>query len=808
MQRNTYILWVAVLLIAMSGGVWGQEEVIYSTGFESSEGFTASTTYNNTTVRYDGPPGQQWGTYYGTPSTTSPIIGLQSLQMRWYASAPSNLGYTYTNFDLSNVTKVTFYAKKYLEPGASIEVSFSTDGGSTYTGNQTYTLSSSASSYEFVVSSTGEYPSLRIKFQIIYPSGNPTNTDRVIIDDISVYGMPTDEPVISIDPLLFEKFFYDYGYGPSEEKIFTISGSNLTDDITITAPTNYEISQTSGSSFTSTVTLTETDGSVYETTIYIRLKAGLNVGKYESETIIASSTGASNVTVICNGLVSNTRLVGADYVEDFSNSNATSTYTENSFTGNNGVTWTYVHSRDENGDANNSGIDGNALMLRRVSDGSKVYSEAVPGGIKDFYVRLYKGFTGSGDRQVELYVNGVSKGTSINFDDYDEHIFTVNDINISGDVVIELINTTGNQIIVDDISWTSYEDNFIEETISTGNNINTTFTGTNVNLSFDNVSTGSNVRVAKYNYGPHNVSFEGTAPTNYSDYKWIIHAGALAFTGGTIKIATEGLAGIGNPDAVDIYKRSTAGTGAFTKLETSYSDGYLSASIDGFSEFILGSNDGDNSLPVELQKFNAIPGSGEVTLCWTTESETENLGFIIQRRQKTACLTAQSKQGEWKQVVDYTTCEALQGQGSTSEAHEYSYTDAQVVPGATYLYRLGDVDYSGKVTWHEEVEVKVEVESAQLPLVFGLQPAYPNPFNPETTLRFQLGEAAYVQVQVYDLLGNLVATLTDGRYPVGRYNLHWNGCDDRGRLSSTGIYFIHIKSSTGFTSTQKVVFLR
>jgi hypothetical protein len=47
--------------------------------------------------------------------------------------------------------------------------------------------------------------------------------------------------------------------------------------------------------------------------------------------------------------------------------------------------------------------------------------------------------------------------------------------------------------------------------------------------------------------------------------------------------------------------------------------------------------------------------------------------------------------------------------GSTSEAHDYAYTDAAVVPGATYLYRLADVDYSGKVTYHKEVEVRLRL---------------------------------------------------------------------------------------------------
>ena len=140
--------------------------------------------------------------------------------------------------------------------------------------------------------------------------------------------------------------------------------------------------------------------------------------------------------------------------EDFSSSDLTSSYSDGSFIGNGGVTWTYTASRDENGDANGSGIDGKAIMLRRVDDNSKVVSSAVSGGIADFSVKLYKGFTGAGDRQVELFVNGVSKGVSVPFDDFDEHIFEVNGIDISGDVTIEIRNITPKQVIVDNITWT------------------------------------------------------------------------------------------------------------------------------------------------------------------------------------------------------------------------------------------------------------------------------------------------------------------------------------------------------------------
>ena len=144
-------------------------------------------------------------------------------------------------------------------------------------------------------------------------------------------------------------------------------------------------------------------------------------------------------------------------LEDFTNSNATTSYADESFVGNNGVTWTYVQSRDGNGDANGSGIALPAMMLRRASSSSKITSSPVAGGLGNFSVKLYKGFTSGGDRVVELFVNGVSRGTSTPFDDNDLHVFTVNGINAGGNVIIELRNASPDkQIIIDDITWTAF----------------------------------------------------------------------------------------------------------------------------------------------------------------------------------------------------------------------------------------------------------------------------------------------------------------------------------------------------------------
>ncbi len=162
------------------------EQVVYTTGFESGEGFTASTTYNNATAVAFGPAGSQWKTVYGTASTTSAITGSQSMQMRWYTSAASTLGYTYTDFDIANVTKVEFTAKN--SNNMKVAVSYSTDAGATWQNAQTFDLTSSKATYTYTVSATG-VSNVRLRFDVVLPATAPTSTSRVYIDDVKVSGM-------------------------------------------------------------------------------------------------------------------------------------------------------------------------------------------------------------------------------------------------------------------------------------------------------------------------------------------------------------------------------------------------------------------------------------------------------------------------------------------------------------------------------------------------------------------------------------------------------------------------------------------
>ncbi|ESU29013.1 hypothetical protein FLJC2902T_10470 [Flavobacterium limnosediminis JC2902] len=139
-------------------------------------------------------------------------------------------------------------------------------------------------------------------------AANNSSFRNLRIDDLIIKGTLAS-PTITLSPTTLSGFNYVVGSGPSAEQTFTASGSNLvnnsTGDITITPPIDYEISTTSGAGFGSSITLTQSGGVVNNTTIYVRLKAGLAVNTYNGEAITASSASATNKIVTCSGSVTN-----------------------------------------------------------------------------------------------------------------------------------------------------------------------------------------------------------------------------------------------------------------------------------------------------------------------------------------------------------------------------------------------------------------------------------------------------------------------------------------------------------------------
>ena len=93
------------------------------------------------------------------------------------------------------------------------------------------------------------------------------------------------------------------------------------------------------------------------------------------------------------------------------------------------------------------------------------------------------------------------------------------------------------------------------------------------------------------------------------------------------------------------------------------------------------------------------------------------------------------------------------------------------------------------------------------PTVFKLYQNHPNPFNPITSLRYDLTEDGLVNITIYDMRGRIVKTLVNGSQTAGFKSVQWNGTNDRNEPVSAGLYLYTIQAGE-FRQTSKMVLLK
>jgi hypothetical protein len=186
-------------------------------------------------------------------------------------------------------------------------------------------------------------------------------------------------------------------------------------------------------------------------------------------------------------------------------------------------------------------------------------------------------------------------------------------------------------------------------------------------------------------------------------------------------------------------------------------------------------------VPVELTSFTVLLRGNNVLLNWSTASELNNKGFEIERS---------SVNGQWS-LVGF-----VEGHGTTSEQQNYSYKDSSLTSGK-YSYRLKQIDYDGSFKYSNEIEVDFSI-----PLRYSLEQNYPNPFNPITKIQYAVGNRQFVNLKVYDILGNEVAALVNEEKQPGVYEVEFNAKD-----LSSGIYFYQL-SAGDFNDAKKLILLK
>ncbi|MEA1972150.1 MAG: T9SS type A sorting domain-containing protein, partial [Candidatus Cloacimonadota bacterium] len=110
-----------------------------------------------------------------------------------------------------------------------------------------------------------------------------------------------------------------------------------------------------------------------------------------------------------------------------------------------------------------------------------------------------------------------------------------------------------------------------------------------------------------------------------------------------------------------------------------------------------------------------------------------------------------------------------------------------------------------------EVEAIVETGSSteenEITNIDRLIGNYPNPFNPETTISFNIQETNDVLLEIFNIKGQKIKTLINSALPAGNHKVVWNGTDENDLQVSSGIYFYKLRS-TGFEQIKKMILMK
>ena len=187
--------------------------------------------------------------------------------------------------------------------------------------------------------------------------------------------------------------------------------------------------------------------------------------------------------------------------------------------------------------------------------------------------------------------------------------------------------------------------------------------------------------------------------------------------------------------------------------------------------------------PVELVSFTGTISDGKVLLNWVTATEVNNFGWEVQR----------TFEGD----SFYETIGFIEGAGNSNSPHNYLYEDKPIQYG-NYIYRIKQIDNDGTFEYNGTVSIIYRHNRSGEEFLS----AYPNPFNPQTTVVIAINYNSFVRLHIYNSIGEKVTTLYSGLLDEGEYNFSLNG-----QTFSSGIYIVMLQTDREILK-HKIVLLR
>lgn len=257
----------------------------------------------------------------------------------------------------------------------------------------------------------------------------------------------------------------------------------------------------------------------------------------------------------------------------------------------------------------------------------------------------------------------------------------------------------------------------------------------------------------------------------------------------------------------DVYFGLFADIDATNNNNLTSTDDYLGFASKGMAPFIYDSEIAGAEVPLLGAK---ILGTKEPILSWwqaetAPQSEAELYAYL----KGDAPVNEATESGDYQFLLSFGPLSLKPGDSlpfpvAVAQASELSDFEDSLDDAETfYAEELGGATLK-KTSSTSYLQAEI---SGSIPDKFSLEQNFPNPFNPDTQIRFSLPEATHVQIRIYNTLGQVVKTLVNDDYPAGTFQVSWNSKDESGQQVPSGVYFYQIKAGE-FQAQRKLLLLK
>lgn len=219
---------------------------------------------------------------------------------------------------------------------------------------------------------------------------------------------------------------------------------------------------------------------------------------------------------------------------------------------------------------------------------------------------------------------------------------------------------------------------------------------------------------------------------------------------------------------------------------------------------------GDDLPPADIVDLDAQSGEemGDLVLRWTAPGDDGNVGTATSYQ--IACSTDSASVANWSgaTIINNPVQPVPAGQTQT-------YLISGLLPGEKYWAAVRTYDNEDNMGGSNlasgiaklDISADADDDDNSLPVEYELSQNYPNPFNPTTNIEYSLAKSTHVNLSIYNMLGQHIATLVDENQGSGKYTAVWDGCDQNRMQVSSGMY-LYVLRTNDYSASKKMALVK